>query len=237
MEQHNTDHELDLPLFSNIDDIHVRHYVLDLTCCEATRNFVGSVTLICDIINHNNKPSGKKRCIRNDSPNKISNEKSCGQCQSNPICDNVDARNCFKMRDHNYCVQLPTQDAAETQDNELSSSKSDELLNKVNDKLTNESDDIVVILDAWDLDIESVYKLVPNGDETFSDIESDKIKLKKTLNDYMVEVVKFHSEKKCLKIWIPDNTGDTKFPLMIRISYKTLALGPSLKWTKDQDGR
>ena len=41
------DHDLDLPLLSNNDDINVYHYVLDLDCKFEERQFEGTITIFC----------------------------------------------------------------------------------------------------------------------------------------------------------------------------------------------
>ncbi|XP_063401582.1 aminopeptidase O-like [Mytilus trossulus] len=44
------DHEKDLPLMSNVKDIHISHYILQLKCLMETRELIGHVTLLrcCD---------------------------------------------------------------------------------------------------------------------------------------------------------------------------------------------
>ena len=40
-------HELDLPLLSNNDEINVYHYVLDLACQLKEKKFEGAITIFC----------------------------------------------------------------------------------------------------------------------------------------------------------------------------------------------
>ena len=40
-------HELDLPLLSNNDEINVYHYVLDLACQLEEKQFEGAITIFC----------------------------------------------------------------------------------------------------------------------------------------------------------------------------------------------
>ncbi|XP_053393960.1 aminopeptidase O-like isoform X2 [Mercenaria mercenaria] len=99
--------------------------------------------------------------------------------------------------------------------------------------------DFVMVLDAWDLIVTSV-QMISFQNTCFvldNECNMDKTKLNEVVKTFARHPLEFCSEKTCLKFWKPGIQTAKEFPRCIEICYQTQPCGPSLKWTKDQDGR
>lgn len=112
----------------------------------------------------------------------------------------------------------------------------------------NVGDDFCMILDANDIDILSVEELVCTHVTSGSWNELNQAKERKKEDLFSNGSECFKTEQcwsslqysvsiNCIKIWKQGVKHVNKFPGIIKINYKTLVKGQSLKWTLDQDGR
>ncbi|XP_071162696.1 aminopeptidase O-like [Mytilus edulis] len=91
------DHEKDLPLMSNVKDIHISHYILQLKCLIDTRELMGHVTLLrcCD----------QARC-RECTKNRTLNQKITVKSKCSKIKESQEKESKFNIQriesEHNY---------------------------------------------------------------------------------------------------------------------------------------
>ncbi|XP_052095484.1 aminopeptidase O-like isoform X1 [Mytilus californianus] len=91
------DNEKDLPLMSNVKDIHISHYILQLKCLMETREMIGHVTLFrcCD----------QARC-RECTKNRTFNQKVTANSKCSKIRASQEKKNKFNIQriesEHNY---------------------------------------------------------------------------------------------------------------------------------------
>ncbi|KAL4236056.1 Aminopeptidase O [Mactra antiquata] len=239
MDGQSKEHELDLPLFSNISEIHVLHYILDLRCCQEKKIFNGSVTVIFERVRESPQQSktGDNDNVHDGKIDQNSQESSELPYITDQHFEVATNDSIVQNSDHDYCAQCSAQDAMETQGNTSTVIKPDSFVEPIYHEQCDEPNEFLVMLDAWDLNIDKVHSLYFESNMSYYDISHDKEKLNGILIKARSDTVKYCSEKKCLKMWIPEGKQDSQLPYVLRISYTTQPYGQSLKWTVDQDGR
>lgn len=261
--------ELDLPLMSNIDVIHVKHYILNLNCDMVHKILKGSVYFICEPVT----------CVC------MCNKKYLPKTQpsSDMQTSELNLESLTEHKEHSYALELQNFDKQNTgsshtnkcfEDTVTGSLKSDKTSNRTEisgktsstysqgadsvqdscqghlDKtVETEQPEFVMVLDSWSLDVECVSEIVFDAsssvnlfhivktDDTRKDNTSFSKKELQMLKASPKASLNFKNTGKSIEIWKANVKCSCQFPLAIEISYCTKPEGPSVKWTKDQDGR
>ncbi|XP_052256813.1 aminopeptidase O-like isoform X3 [Dreissena polymorpha] len=218
---------LDLPLLSNLKDIHIFHYVLDLKCDLTSKTFNCSVLVLCKSM----------QCIKN-----------CAIRNQPVIADHIYSK---------YLTSCTHDIEINENGTKKSSEEKVKYCDKIWQKSVCDTDDFVMILDSHAIDVVSVNEVqfayvnkmqvnqIENAElftgyncNNVSNIPSiDSICLQKRWKDAEKMPMEYFLDDWCLKIWKSGVTCGCCFPNCFEINFKTKPEGESLKWTMDQDGK
>ena len=294
MEEFNTTKDFDLPLMSNIEDIHISHYMLDLACCMDVKQFTGRVILTCESrkctcgvrsnhklhesgISQKGSPSNEAQTQLNESIDQHASSELNVHSESKTIDlritdlkdKNVGARGCAEdlTMKSDICTAQTIDGTLKLEiDSHMANKEMYELVSEYSNSSSierirgnslvpektetdpmNSNCDFKMILDAWNLIIVSVFEITPSSENhgpassqpALSNNRDQKIVLEENKHTpHKMErkcALMFKSTDKSIEIWKPNLKCPCLFPQTIEICYNTKPIGPSLKWTLDQD--
>lgn len=250
------DHAKDLPLMSNITDIHITHYILQLKCQIESKTLEGSILLFkCSDVVSCWKCTKKPKTIKQSklfpwkytySPGKFDSGQTEHDYSTQTLCEY--RRNFSEVENKPVQILSATQVSSHQSiqknvEKEMTSVstciKSSNAQTESKSRQSGSSECFKLVLDCCDIEVDIIEEV----DLPLTSVNTVRNQYDRGSFNKLVTSVKcvcqlqWEYGNHSISIWKEGVCDEKQFPDMIRIQYKTTPKGQSLKWTVDQSKR